>query len=136
MGISARNAAHAFAATTVTAALSAYGLSGGVQTEYGPPFVVLGAAALAGVSGALTSLIVNRQRRLRKRDLVRPVGWALVIAWAASLYLLLSHPASLRTGRPVVSSVLFAGMLVAPFAAYWGVYHLVERGMRDQDGVA
>jgi hypothetical protein len=34
---------------TSSLALSAYGLSGGVQTEYGPAFVVLVSVVLAGV---------------------------------------------------------------------------------------
>ena len=111
-------------------------MSGGVQTEYGSAFVVLLAVVFAGVSGAITLVIARRQRSLRKRDVVRPMVWAFVIAWAASLYVLLSHPRSLRGGHPVVGSIILASMLFAPFAGYWSVYHLMDRENRNQDSVA
>jgi hypothetical protein len=118
--------AHVFAATTVSAAVTTYGVAGGVQTEYDPTLVMAVAVVLATISGAVTFVVASHQVWRGKRDLLRPVVWAAVVAWTASLSLLFDHPASLRS-RVVANSVTIAGIQFVSFAGYWGVYHLVDR---------
>src|SRR2546428_3779044 len=97
-----RARAHAIAAVAVTCAISAFGFVGGMQTEYGPAAVVVIAVLLTSVAAAVTFAVATYQASRGKRDVVRPVVWAALVAWAASLVQLLDHPASLRSGRAVL----------------------------------
>jgi hypothetical protein len=131
-----RARAHAIAGIAVTCAISAYGFIGGIQTDYGPAAVVVIALLLTSVAAAVTFAVSTYQAGRGKRDVVRPVVWAAIVAWVASLVELQDHPVSFRSAQAVLSSVLFACMLLAPFAAYWILYHVVERVGRGRSGVA
>jgi len=134
--MTSRARGHAVAGVAVTCAITAYGFVGGMQTEYGPIAVVVIALLLTSVAAALTFVVATYQTARGTQDIVRPVVWAAVVAWAASLLQLLDHPASLRSGRVVLSSVLLACILLAPFAVYWLLYHVVQRIDRGRSGVA
>jgi uncharacterized membrane protein YfcA len=124
--------AHVIAGATVMTGLSGYGLSGGVRADT-PTAVVLLAASITLAAGTLTATLAWRQAKRGRRDVVRPLVWGAVIAWAAALSLLLDHPASLRSAHPVASSWEAAFILFAPFAGYWTIFQLVEWRRRRRD---
>ncbi len=118
---------HAVACATVLTVVLSYALTGGIQaTPEGPlPSTILGVVVTA-ICAAITERL-RRLPRLRGLGVVRPLLWAGVIGWATSCYLLLGHPASLRSGSPVRSSLIFAVILVGPFLVYWTVFGVASR---------
>src|SRR5260221_6479570 len=117
---------HAVASATVLTLLS-YALTGGIQTTPEGP---LPSSILGVVVTAICAAITERLRRLpglRGLGVVRPLLWAGVIGWATSCYLLLGHPASLRSGSPDRSSLIFGVILVGPFLVYWTVFGVASR---------
>jgi len=126
--------AHGLAFCVVATAVTAYAISGGiVAAPPGLPFAsgIVVALICLGVTEA-----VARRQRAHSRDVWRPLAWAPVVGWLISLYLLLEHPASLRSGRPILSAAVFALVVAGPFIMYWLVFNLADRGSASSEETA
>ena len=118
---------HAVASGAVMALVMGSWIMGGIRTTPdGPLLPGILALAVATVCAVISDAL-RRRPSMVGLGAIRPVVWAGVCGWALSCYLLLDHPASLRSGRPVLSSLGFALILTAPFVLYWIVFCLVSK---------
>jgi len=125
-----RNAsAHRAAFSTVVGAVSVFAAGGGVRTPHDDSaFAVLFGVFVSAVAGGVVQAVAELQAWRARPSVAGPLIWSVTLAWGASTYLLLSHPASLRSGMPVVSSMGFAALLAAPLWIYWVIHYWIVRG--------
>jgi len=132
-----RPLAHGLAFAVVATAVIAYAISGGiVATPPGPGIPFALGVVVALICLGVTEAVARLQHAAHSRDIWRPLVWAPVVGWLISLFLLLEHPASLRSGRPIVSSAVFALVVASPFMLYWLVFSLAGRGSASSEETA
>ena len=129
-----RPLAHGLALCVVATAVITYAISGGiVATPPGSGVPLALGIVVALFCLGVTEAVARRQHASHSRDIWRPLVWAPVVGWALSLYLLLGHPASLRSGRPILSTAVFALVLAGPFMLYWLIFRLADRGSASSE---
>jgi hypothetical protein len=115
---------HGVAFAAVLTVVSFYAVSGGVgTTPRGSVEAILLSAFVTILASAAVRAVAEFQAWRQKANFVGPLVWSATVAWGVSTYLLLGHPRSLTSGRPVLSSLAFAALLVGPFALYWTIYY-------------
>ena len=117
----------AFTLVMSTMTVSVYALHGA------PIFGLLLSVFASAASGVAAQAAAKFQDWRGKPNLAGPLIWSAALAWAASVWLLVNYPRQLRFGT-VLSSVFFAGVLVAPFASYWTIYYCLSRRASRRTG--